>query len=726
MSMNRSKYASNYRQRGAFSIMAAGTLALALLCLVLVVDSGRLYMEQRSLQRVADMAALEAVSRGGTCLNGTAVDFATQAATSNGLFQNGGELSSVDCVDLTTNDQGIRVFQRINEDSPTIRVIVEKTTPASLVIRAGCLFTFCDSDIRLQASAVAGKEEPIAAFSVGSRLIRFDNDSVLGGVLGLVGADLNDTMIADYNGLAQVKITPRGLLEALGLPITSDLTIGGLNELLAARELGVGEILDAVVTVAGESQLIDANTKILGALLDAGLSSLDLTLLLLTQADGTPGLFAEIIGPATQSAEAALNVGVSALGLIETALGLATREHALALDLGIAPLLGLLGIETKVGVVEPPSIAIGAPTRRDTNGNIVQEGAKAYTAQVRTYIRIKTDDSLLGGLLSLLGIHVDLPIALDLVTGEGVLEDKTCTAAADAHNTGRDHAEIVVSGEIAKLCIGLPTNEDELFSKSFSCESNMVGTEYLNILGLIKLDRRNQSALVLSDIFPIEDHYSYLSLDSTELPLSWSEMRGRSDFDTTPSAELEIGSLVNNLVNLLLDVLIGNSNVNRSTNAINKGIAEDIWKGVEPVSCGNDPTCLKSKIETIGNLAKEGENASLGLLGGLVSGLLNLVGGLLGAIGELLVGNGCTHAGLLGSTTDNGCINQIAGQIPNSTGGSAATPENNLGLGILKSLLDQLGHQVLKPILVNLLGLHVGEVDVHLQDLNCGHARLLQ
>ncbi len=41
------------RQRGAIGLMAAVTFGLALLLMLLVVDSGRLYMEQRKLQRVA-------------------------------------------------------------------------------------------------------------------------------------------------------------------------------------------------------------------------------------------------------------------------------------------------------------------------------------------------------------------------------------------------------------------------------------------------------------------------------------------------------------------------------------------------------------------------------------------------------------------------------------------------------------------------------------------------
>ena len=65
------------QQRGAIGLMAAVTLGMVLLFMLLVIDSGRLYLEQRKLQRVADMAALEVVSRGGTCgSSATAVTFA--------------------------------------------------------------------------------------------------------------------------------------------------------------------------------------------------------------------------------------------------------------------------------------------------------------------------------------------------------------------------------------------------------------------------------------------------------------------------------------------------------------------------------------------------------------------------------------------------------------------------------------------------------------------------
>ena len=58
----RSQFRGPAQQRGAIGLMAAATFGLALLFALLVVDSGRLYLEQRKLQRVADTAALAAVA----------------------------------------------------------------------------------------------------------------------------------------------------------------------------------------------------------------------------------------------------------------------------------------------------------------------------------------------------------------------------------------------------------------------------------------------------------------------------------------------------------------------------------------------------------------------------------------------------------------------------------------------------------------------------------------
>ncbi|EXF91559.1 hypothetical protein HK44_018165 [Pseudomonas fluorescens HK44] len=65
----------------------------------MVVDSSRLYLEQRKLQRVVDNATLEAVSRGGTCLPGSTVaSYAVQSAVRNAFIVSPTSTLTTTCV----------------------------------------------------------------------------------------------------------------------------------------------------------------------------------------------------------------------------------------------------------------------------------------------------------------------------------------------------------------------------------------------------------------------------------------------------------------------------------------------------------------------------------------------------------------------------------------------------------------------------------------------------
>src|SRR5690606_39028415 len=142
-------------------------------------------------------------------------------------------------------------------------------------------------------------------------------------------------------------------------------------------------------------------------------------------------------------------------------------------------------------------------------------------------------------------------------------------------NTGRDHAEISVTGEVAKLCVGKPRDESKLFSKCESCEASMGGMKYLDVLGLVTLNRTNGAPLA-ADVLSIpedpDDGYVYLSLDSPPLPAAWADMEGRTDFATVGSNPLAVGDLVEDLLGLLL----GASTV-KYDNSENQRIAEEIW-----------------------------------------------------------------------------------------------------------------------------------------------------
>lgn len=63
---------SRQRQRGAAAVFVAISLIALLASVALAIDTGRLYSAQRNLQRLADLAAMDAARVAGGCLSGGA------------------------------------------------------------------------------------------------------------------------------------------------------------------------------------------------------------------------------------------------------------------------------------------------------------------------------------------------------------------------------------------------------------------------------------------------------------------------------------------------------------------------------------------------------------------------------------------------------------------------------------------------------------------------------
>ncbi|PTA84222.1 hypothetical protein CWM66_28375, partial [Kosakonia sp. H7A] len=124
-------------------------------------------------------------------------------------------------------------------------------------LRRGALpmFGMVDSMPQVRASAVARRAAPVVAFSAGAKLLNVDGAAPLQQLLRTVGVDLGNTEVASYRGLAQLKLTPRGLLQALGIPVSSDLTLGELNGLLTRSQISVGQLLQVMTALANQQQL---------------------------------------------------------------------------------------------------------------------------------------------------------------------------------------------------------------------------------------------------------------------------------------------------------------------------------------------------------------------------------------------------------------------------------------------------------------------------------------
>lgn len=206
------------QQRGAIGLMAAVTLGMVLLFMLLVVDSGRLYLEQRKLQRVADMAVLEAVSRGGNCLDGSAKRYVDASAGRNGFALSNMQTITPTCGALTIGSDQVRLFNKNeNGSGDFIQVIATTTVPTSV---AGGLWSLFSKDgfetlTRLTASAVGASSGPtLAQLSIRSTLLKIDTDNspLLSSVLSqMLGTSVTVEAVG-WNGMLNTDIN---LLEYL-------------------------------------------------------------------------------------------------------------------------------------------------------------------------------------------------------------------------------------------------------------------------------------------------------------------------------------------------------------------------------------------------------------------------------------------------------------------------------------------------------------------------------
>lgn len=665
----------HYRQRGALLIQAAVTLLVCVIALT-GTELGYLFFVKREMQKAADLAALA----GARSLATTDCGSANAAATAN-ANKNLHSLSFPVTVTPTCgrwDPTGTPTNQYFNAGAAqpnAVKVFVSGTGPT--------LLPFLTSRF-VSAQALAKSGPPLAGFSVGTKLLVVTGNGVLGDTLKMLGLDLTGTSLVGYDGLANVNITPGGLLKQLGIPVASDLTVGGLNALLQANQVTLGQLLDATAIVAGRSDLLALNTTLLNALTTKLGGSGNVNQIKLgSDSSGTArGLFANVVTPDT-SASSALNAQVSALDVLKSAVGVASAGHAVTLDLGLTNLLGLATVTAKVGVVEPPSVAFGAV------------GVSAYTAQVRSYVRLQTTSGLLGTLLSPL-VSMDLPIVVDVVSGKGTLAE-LCTAGL-RDSSGNDRARITVASSIAKACVGTIADGD-LFSKSNACTDNLSNptNPMLNVAGLIKVTNK-----INLDALPAND----------SVTLKEGETRSTTN-------NLQIGTTVSNLVTQLTNQLFGAQPPTTSlTSTQLDNLRDQIWNDTASVCNVDTPVCRGNRLTEANNRVTNNVGQS-----GLLSGVVNLVGGV---VSSLL--NSCTGLAYLGGN-ETGCKQMLRSTLAGSSNTTAGSTVNNslaYLTGLVKPLLNALGSSVLTPLLQNVLGINLGVTDVHLIKLNCsGEPRLV-
>lgn len=391
------------RQRGAIGVLGALVLAMGVLFMALSVDSGRLYLEQQRLQKIADTAALDASRAlcGAAAANLTAVSAAAQAsALRNGYGGNvSTEAGAVQVGNTSPNAAGLRQFTGAALESATAARVTARNTVLRSLVAGG----WWGGTTTLSATAVAS-DEAIAGFSAGSFLARLElppDSGILNPLLnpllrGVLGTGLNLDLVS-YKGLAAADVTLLHLIEAQG-------SVGTVNELLALN-MDVADFL--ALTAEALSNQGDATAA-------ATLNSIAVSVtrpIALTLGD--------LLKVTTEDPDAALDAKVNVMDLLMGSAQVANGIHAVTIPMVGVAIPGVVLAGVTLWLIEPPQIAIG-PAGKDADGNWKTQ---VETAQVRLALTLTLSPVNLGLAAVSLG---PLSIAIDVAKTKAHLESIDC------------------------------------------------------------------------------------------------------------------------------------------------------------------------------------------------------------------------------------------------------------------------------------------------------------
>lgn len=154
-------------RRGGVAVVGAAGAALACLMAAVVIDGGAIMLEARALQGAADLAALSAardLSRAQAAAEATARDNAgpdVEVRTAIGVYRPDAAVKASDRFTPTTDVDDANAAEVTVSGAASLwfgRLVLGRDTVA----------------ISRRASAAIRPEEPVAMFSIGSRLARLD------------------------------------------------------------------------------------------------------------------------------------------------------------------------------------------------------------------------------------------------------------------------------------------------------------------------------------------------------------------------------------------------------------------------------------------------------------------------------------------------------------------------------------------------------------------------
>ena len=446
---------------GTIHIMSAVLFSVASSITALAVDIGALYSERRSLQGVADLAAMAGA---------TSIENAEQAVEAT-LAANGFAAEFTVVRGHYVADPAMAPDQRFNPGAtPYNAVRVHVAMPGTQYLSHGLVAT----PPRIEVAATAANSVH-ASFAVGSRLLAV-RDGLANKVLGaLVGMRVELTAV-DYEALFASRVQAFPFLAAVAAEI--GLTAGTYDEVLSARAT-VGQITAAALVAAraaGDGRAVEAL-----AILERqiGAASLRVPLSRIVSLGPFGGLR---VGEAPSGIDAA----ISALDLVNAAALAAGETQLVRLDLGT----------TVPGIARlSAAIAIGEPMQRSSPLAAGTPGAVARTSQLRMRLLAEIDGgSALGGRL------VRLPLVVEAATAEARLAELTCGRSQDERA-----ASIAATPSVAAISIGAVSDAAlaNLDAEPAVATATLIDAQLLRVRGRGHLEVGNLSETMLE--FTAED-----------------------------------------------------------------------------------------------------------------------------------------------------------------------------------------------------------------------------
>lgn len=423
------------RQRGAAAVFAALAIVAAVSAFSLVFHAAQLYLAKRDLQRITNMAAMDAAMVIGGCVDGRLEDMSALARDQARLsVLRNGDAGAVNWLDdgevvigELTRAGGLRsvTTPRGSDRTPAVRVTMSRPQPSFLT---GAFGGASGARVVASASAIAG---PAVTPRVGSYVFQADSgqESTVGRLLYsnfLGGGTRAELSVAGYQGLFDTQVQ-------LGQLVRSGATVLDGEDILTSNvEFLLGDFINAVYqSVAGNlSASVD---RVLGDIV----TGLDPALTVV------PAEVFDIVGD-PDAVDDALFVNLGEI--VETAVLVANST----VPIDLAPILGLPGVATivpRIRVIDPGAVTIG--------GDLFSEEGEPLTRASTAQITLDADISLLGTTPGTSLLDLNLHAALARASA-AVTDIRCATTARPYHEVDVETVSTLAAVEIRDARLNLP------------------------------------------------------------------------------------------------------------------------------------------------------------------------------------------------------------------------------------------------------------------------------